>query len=263
VKPTAKRVVLELLSVADAHELSAASLVGAGRLLGISDNNIRVALARLVAAGTIEATARGEYRLAASAQPIARHVTGWRELEKRVRRWDGGWIFVHTGDVRGDRTAARRGERALRLLGFRPLGRALEVRPDNLHGGACWLRERLYALGLDRGALVVRAGELDAATEQRARELWGGARLSASYLQLTERIERWLATIDTLPRARAARDAFFFGGAVLREIIYDPRLPEPLVDVAARRALLDAARRLDDRGRRLWAQLPGELRRVA
>jgi phenylacetic acid degradation operon negative regulatory protein len=260
VKPTAKRVVLELLSAADTHELPAASLVGAGRLLGLSENNVRVALARLAAAGTLEATARGEYRLVASV--LGQHVTSWRELEKQVRRWDGGWVMVHVGE-RGDRTAVRRGERALRLLGFRPFGRGLELRPDNLDGGVRWLRERLRALGLDHAALVARASDLDAQADARARTLWDRERLDASYAQTTERIERWLATIDALPPARAARDAFFFGGDVLRKIIYDPRLPEPLVDVAARRTMLDAARRMDDRGRRLWAQLPKEMRDAA
>ena len=50
---SAKRVVLDLLSAANAHEMSAAALVTAGELLGISDNNVRVTLARLVAAGTL------------------------------------------------------------------------------------------------------------------------------------------------------------------------------------------------------------------
>lgn len=259
-KVSAKRVVLELLSAADAHELTAAALVGAGRLLGISENNVRVTLARLAADGTLEATARGEYRLIASA--LGHHVTSWRELEKQVRRWDGGWVMVHLGD-RSDRAAARRGERALRLLGFRTFGRALELRPDNLEGGARGLRDRLRALGLDPAALVVRASELDPQADARARALWDRERLDASYAQTTVRIERWLATIDALPAARAARDAFFFGGDVLRQIIYDPRLPEPLVDIAARRTMLDAARRMDDRGRRLWAQLPREMRDAA
>ena len=39
--------------------------------------------------------------------------------------------------------------------------------------------------------------------------------------------------------------------------MFDPRLPEPLVDVGARRAMMDAARRLDFAGRRVWAQAFG------
>src|SRR5438874_1777655 len=133
---SAKRVVLDLLSAATAHEMSAAALVTAGDLLGISDNNIRVTLARLLAAGTLELGGRGSYRLGKAAQAITREVTSWRDLEKQVRRWDGGWACVHLGDLgRSDRAALKRRDRALRLLGFRPLSRTLALRPDNLHGG--------------------------------------------------------------------------------------------------------------------------------
>ena len=255
--PTAKRFVLQLLSAADTHELPAATLVAAGEVLGMTGNRVRVAIARLVAAGTLEATARGAYRLGDAARALTRHVTSWRELERQVRRWDGGWVFVHVGELaRSDRTALARRERALRLLGFRSLSRALEIRPDNLVGGLPQLRNRLRELGVEPDVMVVRASELDAASEARARRLWQPERLSSSYVQTAERIERWLAT-PGLDLRTAARDAFLFGGEVLRKIIFDPRLPEPLVDVAARRAMLDAARRLDAHGRRLWARLSG------
>jgi phenylacetic acid degradation operon negative regulatory protein len=253
---TAKRIVLELLSAAPDHESSSAALVACGELLEISENNVRVTLARLVAAGTLDTTGRGTYRLNT---PMTRHVTAWRELEKLVRRWDGGWLCVHTADLSRDRSAARRRTRALKLLGFRPLVRGLEVRPDNLHG----THDRLRALGLDPEALVYRA-DFDTATDARARTLWDPERLTSSYLSTTERIERWLATMELEPRA-AAREAFFFGGDVLRKIIFDPRLPEPLVDIAARKLMLEAAARLDTYGRRLWERLVSnqEARRVA
>jgi len=257
-KPTAKRIVLELLSASDTHESAAASLIRACAVLGVGENNVRVTLARLVAAGTLEITGRGQYRLGRAVQAMTREVTSWRDLEKQVRRWDGGWACVHVGELsRTDRSALRRRGRALRLLGFRPLARGLEVRPDNLEGGVAALRERLYALGVEPSAVVFRVDELDPATEARARALWHADRLSASYDQTRERIERWLVAVAALPPRAAAREAFFFGGDVLRMILFDPRLPEPLVDVAARRALVDAARRLDATGRRLWARLFG------
>ena len=45
--PTAKSLILELLSASASHELSARVAIGAGSLFGISENNVRVALARL------------------------------------------------------------------------------------------------------------------------------------------------------------------------------------------------------------------------
>lgn len=255
-KPTAKRIVLELLTAADSHQGSVANLVAAGEVLGIDEGNTRVALARLVAAGTLELAGRGEYRLGATTRALTEQVTSWRELEKQVRRWDGGWACVQLGDLgRTDRTALRRRERALRLHGFRELARGLTVRPDNLAGGIAQLRAQLVALGVE--APVFRATELDADTDERARSLWNADRLTAIYRQTTARIERFIVTMNELSPRIAAREAFLFGSDVLRMIMFDPRLPEPLVDVGARKALVDAMRRLDTLGRRLWAQLFG------
>jgi phenylacetic acid degradation operon negative regulatory protein len=255
---TAKRMLLELLSAAAPAEVPAAVLVQAAALFHLSETNVRVSLARLVGAGTLELTGRGLYRLGEEAQALTRQVTSWRELEKQVRRWDGAWACVHLGGLgRSDRTALRRRERALRLLGFRALGPALEVRPDNVEGGVAGLRDRLVALGLDDAALVLRATELDPRTDARARGLWDGRRLTTGYRQTRERIERWLIAAQDLAPEVAAREAFLFGGDVLRQILFDPRLPEPLVDVTERRAMVEAARRLDTYGRRLWQRLFG------
>ena len=257
-KPTAKRIVLELLTAADAHQGSIANLVAAAGVFGIDEGNVRVAVTRLVAAGTLEPAGRGEYRLGAATRALTAQVTSWRDLERQVRRWDGGWACAQLGDLgRTDRSALRRRERALRLHGFRELARGLAVRPDNLAGGVDALRSQLLELGLEPRALVFRASELDADAERRARALWDRDRLTASYRSTTARIERFVATIPELSARAAAREAFLFGSDVLRMIMFDPRLPEPLVDVAARRALVDAMKRLDTIGRGLWAELFG------
>jgi phenylacetic acid degradation operon negative regulatory protein len=257
-RTTAKRALLQLLSAARPLEVPAAVLVAAGEVLGFSENNVRVTLARLVAAGTVEIGARGVYRLGQSASVLGEQVRGWRDLERQVRRWDGGWTSVFVGDLsRTDRAALARRERALRLLGFRPLARGLEVRPDNLEGGAPAIRARLHALGLEPSAPVFRAEGFDVDTEGRARALWESERLTGGYKQTRERIQKWLAVAGDLTPEIAAREAFHFGGEVLRRIIFDPRLPEPLVDVGERRAMLEAARKLDVFGRRLWARLFG------
>jgi phenylacetic acid degradation operon negative regulatory protein len=256
-KPTAKRIVLELLTAADSHVGSIANLVAACDVLGIDEGNVRVAVTRLVAAGTLEPVGRGEYRLGATTRALTAQVTSWRELEKQVRRWDGGWACVQLAQLgRTDRSALRRRKRALDLHGFRELA-GLAMRPDNLAGGIAGLRTQLVALGLEAHALVFRASELDDDTEHTARALWDRDRLSERYRQTTARIDRFLVTmVDLSPRV-AAREAFLFGSDVLRMIMFDPRLPAPLVDVEARRALVDAMKRLDTVGRRLWAQLFG------
>ncbi len=263
-KRTAKQIVLELLTAAESHRGSAAHLIAAAGVVGIDENNVRVALTRLVAAGTLELAGRGEYRLGEATRALTAQVTGWRDLEKQVRRWDGAWACVQLGDLaRTDRAALRRRERALRLTGFRELGRGFAIRPDNLAGGVAALREQLVGLGVEDRALVFRATDFDDATERRARGLWDAEHLDRTYRATTARVEREierLSNVAELAEGRlraAARDAFAIGSDVLRTIMFDPRLPEPLVDVGARRALVDAMRRLDAVGRGLWARLFG------
>jgi len=48
-------------------------------------------------------------------------------------------------------------------------------------------------------------------------------------------------------------ESFKLGGRVIRELVGDPLLPEPLLPVAERRALVTALRRYDRAGRRIWA----------
>lgn len=250
--PPAKRVVLELLTAIDGHELPASALVLGAGVVGVSENNVRVTLTRLVAAGTLEVTGRGQYKLGARTRALTARITSWRELERQVRAWDGGWAMAH---VPGGRDGRR--DRALELLGFRALADGVLVRPDNLVGGVAGLRARLAELGA--GVMVARISELDEADDARARRLWDGERLDATYVRLRERMDGWLAGVDALPLRRAAKEAFVFGGEeVLRAILYDPRLPAPLVDVGARRAMVDAMIRLDTVGRALWERVAEE-----
>ena len=53
------------------------ALVDAGRLFGIEENAIRVALARLRASGQVESTARGRYRLGPAAAPVESEISEW------------------------------------------------------------------------------------------------------------------------------------------------------------------------------------------
>lgn len=255
-KLTAKRIVLQLLSAAGGQPASA--LVRACGILGVTENSTRVTLARLLADGTLEASAPGEYRLGISTDALTREVTRWRDVEKQVHRWDGSWVAAHSAALgRSDRGELRRRERALRLLGFAALERDLDVRPHNLEGDCDGLRERLSALGLDRRVLVFRIIDLDAAIEQRARSLWDGRALEQAYRRTRERLDRWIDREPSLARDTAARESFLLGSEAIRQILFDPRLPEPLVDVAERRALVDAMRRFDVAGRKIWMRLFG------
>jgi phenylacetic acid degradation operon negative regulatory protein len=248
-----RHLILNLLLGADSQTLTARDAVVACALFGVREASTRVALARLAATGMVEATARGAYRLGPNAHELAAYVATWRDAEQRVCEWSGAWITVHVGTLgRRDRVALRARERALHLLGLAELERSLYVRPANLVGGVDGVRERLHSLGLERGAAVFVAQGFDAARERHARALWNGRELTRRYRETKRRLDGWRAGAGSLPPEIAAREAYVLGNDAIRELVFDPLLPAPLVDTEARSAFVAAVVRFDATGRAIW-----------
>jgi phenylacetic acid degradation operon negative regulatory protein len=256
-KPSAKSLVLDLLSTLRRGAMPVRALLDAGVLFGIAEISVRVALTRLVAEGLVDRDERGHYRLGRGALAVRDRVGSWRRLDGRLRPWRGGWIGVLEGRQPARdgarRGARRRGGRALRLLGFRELERRLAVRPDNLEGGVERLRAELGALGLEAGTLVFELGGLDALTEARARSLWGAEALVAGYRKARRELERSQRRLARLPGPEAMVESFLVGGRALRQLALDPLLPEPIVPAGERDALVEAMRGYDALGRDCWA----------
>ncbi len=248
-----RHLILNLLLGADSKALTAREAVVACALFGVRESSTRVALARLALAGLVETAGRGTYRLGRNAKELAAHVATWRDAEQRVCEWRGGWIAVHVGALgRRDRVALRARERALQLLGLAEFERGLHIRPANLVGGADSVRARLLALGLEAGAAVFLAQDFDPAREQRARALWDGRDLTRRYRETRRRLDAWLARAGTLAPEVAAREAYVLGNDAIRELVFDPLLPAPLIDAAARSAFVDAVVRFDAAGHAVW-----------
>ncbi len=255
-KPNPRQLILNLLLAAEGQPLSARDAVASCALFGVSENSVRVTLVRLAAAGLIEAAGRGAYRLGTQATGLAADVASWRQALDRLVPWTGDWLAVHVGSLgRSDRAALRERDRALALLGLRELDRGLFLRPDNLQGGVAAVRERLYKLGLEREAAVFRLGELDSAREAQARALWDTASLNQAYRQMQQRLDGWLAGAEGLSAEEAARESFLLGNEAIRQLVFDPLLPQPLVDAQARADFAQAVRRFDAAGHLIWQQL--------
>lgn len=255
-KPQARHLLLDLLLATDGEPLSARDAVTACALFGISANNARVALARLSSDGLIEAAERGSYALSRQAHELADDVATWRTAEQRVRPWSGGWIAVYCGGLgRSDRKAMRNRDRALGMLGFREFERGLHLRPDNIEHGLDAVRKRLYLLGLEREASVFLTQGFDATREARIRRLWDGKALTSQYRKLRRELDAWLAHFERLDPETAAREAFLLGGKAIRHVVYDPLLPDPLVDTQARHDFVDCVRRFDRVGKQVWKRM--------
>jgi len=254
--PNARHLILDLLLATRGQALAAREAVAACDLFGIRENNVRVALARLSAEGLIAAAGRGSYQLGPKAQELAGDVASWRTVEQRIRSWSGDYVVIHAGTLgRSDRTALRRRERALAMLGFRELERGLFIRPDNIEDSLTTLRQRLYTLGLEREATVFLAQDFDAPRETAIRQLWDGQALTAAYHLGRRQLEDWMQRADALEPDAAARESFLLGSQAIRQVVFDPLLPEPFVDVQARHDFVETVRHFDRLGHAIWQRL--------
>ncbi|OIQ65687.1 hypothetical protein GALL_527530 [mine drainage metagenome] len=142
--------------------------------------------------------------------------------------------------------------RAFHLLGFGELERGLHVRPDNLEGGLGTLMERLHGLGLNADCAVFIANEFDVPTQARVQSLWDSGALNASYRRTREQLDLWLDRSADLEPDVAARESFLLGRRAIRQVVFDPFLPHPLVDVGLRRDFIEAVLRFDRAGHVIW-----------
>lgn len=253
---SARHLILNLLMAVEGGTLSAREVVAACNALRIQGNNARVALTRLNASGMLITTGRGTYRLGPQAAPLADEISGWRETTARVREWNGDWVAVHVGPAgRSDRAALRARGRALGLLGLAEFERGLFLRPDNLAGGVDVARERLGRLGLGAGATVFIARGLEPSRERQARALWDGAALTYGYRERAQALDAWREGASKLSLDAAARESFLLGDEAIHALIFDPWLPQPLVDTDARQTFVESVLQFDAAGRGIWQEL--------
>ncbi|MDG2303338.1 MAG: hypothetical protein P8R42_01595 [Candidatus Binatia bacterium] len=255
-KPSPKSFILDLLSTLKHGTMPVSALVEAGELFGIGANNMRVALARLLAAGQVGRDERGRYRLGDGTRPVAKRLAGWRDPGHRTRQWDGSWIGVHcaTADPKIGRSEKRGRKRALHLLGFELLLPNLAVRPSNLRATTAELRAELRSIGLPLVDLVCELRDLDAEQDAAARSLWNTESLRALYGDLDDELRESTTHIAAAPPREAMVESFLVGGRALRELILDPLLPDEICPPTERRALLASMKDYDRLGRAAWAE---------
>ena len=258
-RPSPKSLTLDLLSTLRQGAMPVRALVAAAELFGVTENSLRVSLARLCAAERVTRDGRGHYRLGAGAAAIDGHLQQWRTAHEQMGPWQihprgcGAWVGVHLSTR--SRTAAPTPveDRALRLLGLRELEPGLFVRPDNLTGGLSRVRTALHALGLPPERLVFGLGQFDDAREAAARRLWRPDDLPSLYEELSQHLHESEVRLAHLPTEIAMVESFLLGGRAIRTIALDPLLPDPIVADGALAALVEATRRYDRAGRACWS----------
>lgn len=252
---SAQRIVLALLAASRGRSLTAPVLVGAGDILGVSANSIRIALSRLTSTAQLVTPERGRYALAPERLAPVAHVRAFRTGFAPRIEWNGRYVGVLTADLpRRNVTLVARRERALELSGFRAFTHGLWLRPDNLQGGAPMLATHLARLGLDAEAAVIEVG-LDATQAQRLEREWNVAADARQANALRSKVEKLIAAMQKKSVRVVAAESFWLGDEVLRFLARDPLLPERIADPAPRRQLGDAMTTLDERGYAVWRGL--------
>lgn len=258
-KLNARHLILDLLLASDRHQVSVREAITACGIFAISENSVRVALVRLSADGLVQAAGRGHYRLGPQALDLAGDVATWRSAEQRLRPWHGDWMTVFTANLgRTNRTALKRRERALSLLGFRELEQGLHVRPNNLESGPEAVLKRLHKLGLEPEARLCLSQQWN--DEAALKSLWDTTRLNADYRYWQQSLETWMQSAQELDAETAARESFLLGGQAIRHVVFDPLLPDSFIDSQARLAFVASVRRFDRVGHQIWQTLYASIR---
>jgi phenylacetic acid degradation operon negative regulatory protein len=250
---SAKALVLDFLSTRAPRELSAQAILSVGTALGFSEQNLRMALTRLVEESAAVSSRRGLYRLSPGGEAMRLEVRKWRAVGSLTRPWTGGWIAVFDAPVpRSDRSAMRRHEQAMRLRGMRELHAGLWIRPANLRDTVADVREQLIGLGLHPAALVASLNDLDVKSANRATGLWETASTLAAYKTLNEELHASAARISKIPMEAAAAESLILGRDVIRHINLDPLLPDELMPQRPLTTLVRAMSDYDALARTIW-----------
>lgn len=252
-RPNAKKIVLGMVYARGGEPVSVRDFIIAAKLFDIAANTVRVTLVRLSADGLIQASGRGAYRLGPAAENLAGYAADWHAAEAQLGEWSGDYLLVHAGHLgRSDRKVLKRRERAMHLCGLQPLERDLYLRPNNLKGGVANLRYRFQQLGAENELIVCEAQGFGGETDNQIASLWNGKALNSAYVETSQRIERWLKTAAELEPEVAARESWLLGSAAIRQLVYDPLLPEPMINSDLRHALYESVRRIDEVGKNIW-----------
>ena len=251
--PSAKRLILSLLSAPSLREVTLALLVKWGELFGLDAPTIRVTVGRLTRQGLLASPARGVYRIGPKGKLMAATASGWVNAEQRVGDWQGAWLLAHTSHLgRTNRSALRARERAFRLNGFAEYLSGLWLRPDNLVEPTDTTRERLLGLGLEPEALVVSCAQLHGIAEAALYTLWPRREIETAYRWHRETMQHSMARLGSMPLAEAASETMQVGEAVIRQINADPLLPAAMIDSDSRRTMIEQMTQYNRIGRDIW-----------
>jgi len=248
--------VLDMLASREDTRLSVPSLCRGGELLGVSEQNIRVGLTRLLKQGKITKLARGLYGLSKSGNRLLVDITRWYDRSEKLVPWQKNWIGVLDMSVpRSQKTQWRHHCHALQLRGFKTHKSGLHLRPDNLRGTLESFSQDLKQVGLAPGAEVVRLNEIAGENPASLQALWDVQTLGKTYRALELELSASEQELTRKSLEEAAVLSFFLGRKAIRTIIQDPLLPMEMMQTDARENLINRTKAYQAMARSLWNEV--------
>jgi phenylacetic acid degradation operon negative regulatory protein len=252
-RPTAKRLILSLLSAPSLPEVSIAMLQRWGELFDIDGASMRVTVGRLTRQGLLSSQRRGVYRMGPAGRTLAAAASGWRDAEARTCEWRGDWLFAHVAHLgRVNRGALRARERAFRLSGFAELAGGLWCRPANLREPPTATRERLTSLGLESDAILTCVSDIPGVRDRDLFKLWPRRQIERQYHRQLRKMLSSRKRLVQLSLESSAKETLLVGEAVIRQINADPLLPDAMLDTHSRREMIEAMVDYDRLGQDIW-----------
>jgi DNA-binding transcriptional regulator PaaX len=224
--------------------LSAGQTIALARPLGISGNNAKSHLTRMVAQGALQRS--GPRRLsvywpAPDKQDVVRGIAA--RLERVPEEaWDGRWLVL-TLRMPRSRSERDRARSSLWFDGFRPWDATTYLRPA---WPTRWALDRAAAHLANRSGVCVHGMMLGTVDLARVRRMYALDALDRQARRLAGEIEVKLERVRSDGAAFAAR--LDIGGRVARLVGHDPRLPPAVWDKrTGLRDLVRAYHRFDAR----------------
>ncbi|MFJ9370311.1 hypothetical protein ACIRRA_38640 [Nocardia sp. NPDC101769] len=255
-RPTASRVILDLLTASPEVEFGLDMLTLAGEIMGLTAANMRVSAARMCAEGRITRTTRGTYTLLTEALPAYTEVSSWRTRIERMVPWDGTWTAVEQSRVkRSDRAVLRAHNNALSLAGMADWTPAVALRPNNLDHGTDGLRATLSRLGAAPECHVYRIDQLSADDVEAVHRLWDTTSRTRNLQKAARALTDATRTSEDRTAVENARTSLLLGSAVISTIVRDPLLPEELAPLSPLAELIEQMKEFQDHALSLWLEL--------
>lgn len=238
----------------DGLGLTALSIVRLAACIGVSETATRMALSRLAARGLL-VRGNGRYEPSPKLEPLQTRLSGWRTGFSRIVDWQGDWFWLNATQPKLALKHRTRLARRCHWLGFVQVPHLGWIRPNNVRS----LQIEVDAVFADiEGSTGLRSAILSTHDAQWTADLvkmWPREDINRFYADSTQ----WLYDHSNGLIRMADRDAmitsFAVGRWVVRRLAIDPLLPEAMIDVHKRDALINAMAAFADKSMTSWHRI--------